>query len=93
MNWTQLKYLTAMMLIGDGVMALLRPQRDARAWSMGPRSWKSLMAYLSEHPELLRAIGAAEIAVGMVVVAGCGTASERASEETAAMRAKIQSIA
>lgn len=33
MNWTQLKYLTAMMLIGDGVLAMLRPERDARTWS------------------------------------------------------------
>ncbi|MFZ0662007.1 MAG: hypothetical protein WAM66_04885 [Acidobacteriaceae bacterium] len=93
MKWSQLKYLTAMMLIGDGVMALLHPQRDARAWSMGPRAWKSFMRYLSEHPEMLRAIGAAEIAVGMAVVAGGGTAAEHLAEETSALQARIRTIA
>ncbi|HEX5233961.1 MAG TPA: hypothetical protein VFW25_01380 [Silvibacterium sp.] len=92
MNWTQLKYLTAMMLIGDGVLAMLRPHRDARTWSMGPRFWKDLMAYLSDHPDMLRCIGAAEVAVGFTLVASHGSAQERLEEETAARHARIRSI-
>jgi hypothetical protein len=93
MKWTQLKYLTAMMLIGDGVMAVVRPQRDARAWSMGPRAWISFMGYLSDHPEMLRAIGAAEIAAGMAMVASNGSPAEQVAEKTATMRARIRNMA
>lgn len=93
MRWTQVKYLTAMMLIGDGVMALLRPHRDALAWSVGPQVWKDLMQYLSEHPDLLRAIGAAEIAAGFALVASNGTAEERLAERADALRARVRNIA
>ena len=93
MKWTQVKYLTAMMLIGDGVLAMLRPHRDANAWSMGPKIWKDLMGYLSDHPDTLRAIGAAEVAFGFALVASDGSAQERLEEEAAAMRARIRTIA
>jgi hypothetical protein len=93
MRWTQVKYLTAMLLIGDGVMALLRPHRDARAWSVGPQFWKDLMQYLSDHPDVLRAIGAAEMAVGFALVARSGSATERLYESTDALRASVRNIA
>lgn len=92
MGWTQVKYLTAMMMIGDGVMALLRPQRDALAWNVGPQFWKDLMRYLSEHPDVLRAIGAAEMAVGFALVASSGSAAERLYESTAGARASARNI-
>lgn len=59
------KHFGAMMLIGDGVMALVRPQRDAAAWAQGPKWWCSLMEQLRSHPELTRAIGAAQIVGGV----------------------------
>lgn len=93
MSWTQLKYLIAMMLIGDGVLAILRPYRDARAWSMGPQFWKDLMAYLSDHPDMLRCIGVAEVALGLTLVASNGSAQEQLGEEMAARRAHIRTIA
>jgi len=93
MKWTQLKYLTAMMLIGDGVLAMLRPHRDAMTWHMGPEPWKALMRYLSDHPDTMRAIGASEVALGFALVASNGTAAEQLEEEAAAMRARIRSIA
>ena len=93
MRWTQWKNLTAMLLIGDGVLAIMRPYRNARTWDIGPDSWKALMQYLSDHPDLLRAIGVAEVAVGMALIASDGTARERMEEEAAAMRARIRSIA
>lgn len=93
MKWTQVKYLTAMMLIGDGVLAMLRPHRDAMTWNMGPKAWKALMGYLSDHPDTLRAIGAAEVAMGFALIASNGTASEQMEEEAAAMRARVKSIA
>jgi hypothetical protein len=56
------RHFAAMALIGDGVMALVCPRRDAAAWAAGPHWWRSLMKSLHEHPTLTRAIGAAQIA-------------------------------
>ena len=54
-----------MVLIGDGVMALVHPKRDAHAWRKGPKVWQSLMEQLAERPILTMAIGAAQIAGGI----------------------------
>jgi hypothetical protein len=68
MELGQLRTLTVMMLIGDGTLALLRPHRNARAWSLGPEPWRDLMQQLCRRPNVLRAIGAAEIAAGITWV-------------------------
>jgi hypothetical protein len=44
------KHFAAMALIGDGVMAVIRPQDDALAWKHGPAPWKRLMGHLQERP-------------------------------------------
>jgi hypothetical protein len=59
------QHFTAMVLIGDGVMAMIHPQRDAAAWKTGPVPWRGLMHELSKRPVLTRAIGAAQIAGGI----------------------------
>ena len=59
------KHFAAMALIGDGVMAVIRPERDAKAWAYGPRPWRKCMRALGRHPELTRLIGAAQIAGGV----------------------------
>ena len=59
------RHFGAMILIGDGVMALVHPQKDALAWKGGPRLWQSLMHELHERPALTRVIGAAQIAGGI----------------------------
>ena len=58
------QHFLAMILIGDGVMALIHPTGDAEAWKKGPKLWRGLMHTLSENPGLTRAIGAAQIAGG-----------------------------
>ncbi|AXC10577.1 hypothetical protein ACPOL_1229 [Acidisarcina polymorpha] len=59
------KHFAAMAIIGDGVMAIVRPRRDATAWAQGPAVWKGLMQALNERPALTRLIGVAEV-VGAV---------------------------
>ena len=59
------KHFAAMALIGDGVMAIVHPQRDAAAWHAGPKPWRSLMAALHDRPQLTRVIGVAQV-VGAV---------------------------
>jgi hypothetical protein len=62
----RMKHFAAMVLIGDGVMAIVRPQHDARAWKKGPRIWCESMQWLAERPALTRAIGAAQIVGGVI---------------------------
>ena len=93
MKWSQLKYLTAIVLIGDGIIAMLRPHRDTHAWSIGPLVWKDLMIYLSDHPDMLRAIGVAEVAFGFAMIASRGTAAEELAKVRTGVRANLSSIA
>ena len=59
------KHFAAMVLIGDGVMAIVNPRNDARAWKTGPKLWHSLMGQLSERPGLTRVIGVAQVIGGI----------------------------
>jgi hypothetical protein len=64
-NPTRAKHFAAMVLIGDGVMALIHPVADAKAWKKGPKPWRDLMHGLSRRPTLTRAIGVAQILGGI----------------------------
>jgi hypothetical protein len=59
------KHFAAMALIGDGVMAVIHPQRDAAAWHVGPAPWQALMRALHDRPMLTRLIGIGQIAGGI----------------------------
>ena len=59
------KHFAAMLLIGDGVMALVSPQYDAEAWAVGPLWWKKSMGFLRDCPILTRLIASAQIAGGI----------------------------
>lgn len=61
----RVQHFVTMVLIGDGVMALVHPQRDAHAWRKGPKLWRSLMEELAKRPMLTMAIGATQIAGGI----------------------------
>ncbi len=60
------QHFAAMVLIGDGVMALIHPAKDAQAWKTGPAPWRALMHYLSDKPNLTRAIGATQVLGGVL---------------------------
>ncbi|HEX5283439.1 MAG TPA: hypothetical protein VFW30_04915 [Bryocella sp.] len=55
----------AMVLIGDGIMALVNPRNDAKAWKKGPLLWQTVMQGLSKRPGLTRAIGVAQVIGGV----------------------------
>ena len=61
----QWKHFAAMVLIGDGVMAIVRPERSCEAWAVGPRWWKRSMRFFRNCPTLTRIIAAAQIAGGI----------------------------
>ena len=54
-----------MVLIGDGVMAIINPENSARAWKKGPKLWSNLMGELAARPALTRAIGVAQVIGGI----------------------------
>ncbi len=62
LNKNRLKHFVALACIGDGVLAIVNPRRDASAWSVGPAPWVNLMQALRRRPTLTRMIGAAEVA-------------------------------
>jgi hypothetical protein len=62
------KHFTAMAIIGDGIMGLIHPRRDAKAWHYGPEPWKNLMQSLEDRPNLTRAISAAQVVGGILWV-------------------------
>jgi hypothetical protein len=64
-NPTRAKHFAAMVMIGDGVMAMIDPERDAKAWKKGPKVWRDFMHSLSKRPNLTRAIGMAQVAGGI----------------------------
>lgn len=71
------QHFTAMVLIGDGLLALVRPRRDAKAWKLGPEPWRSLMGFFANKPELTRVVGVAQVAVGIWWVMQTEKAVER----------------
>lgn len=56
---------TAIILIGDGVVGALNPQRHARLWLAGPPAWRRAMAPFVERPGFTRALSALEAGLGI----------------------------
>jgi hypothetical protein len=59
--------LAGLILIGDGLMGLLRPRRHSLLWHFGPELAKAVTEELAEHPQTARAIYAGELALGIAL--------------------------
>lgn len=57
--------VAALLLVGDGVVGLMQPERHARLWRSGPRPYREAMQPFVRHPGLTRVAAAAEAAVGL----------------------------
>ena len=64
--------LGALLLIGDGVMGLLKPRWHSLLWHFGPEIARAATEELAENPKTARAIYLAEAAIG-VALASCQT--------------------
>lgn len=60
----------ALLMIGEGLMGLIRPRRYSLLWRMGPPLLKAMIDELVEHPNITRAISAAELAGGIALAVG-----------------------
>lgn len=63
----QLLDIFAMLLIGDGLLSVLRPRRHCLLWEVGPRSCRRAIDEFVEHPTLARGAGALEIGLGVLL--------------------------
>ena len=59
--------MLAIMMIGDGVLALTQPRRHMQLWNAGPEPWRKLCTYFERRPALTRATGAGFIALGLLL--------------------------
>jgi hypothetical protein len=55
----------AWIMIGDGVIGLLRPVEHCLIWQAGPRWWRETVEWFAERPQLTRAAAAIEVATGL----------------------------
>jgi hypothetical protein len=64
--WSRrLKETLAMTLIGDGVVEVVAPVRHSLLWETGPEPARKVARFFAENPNLMRALGAVEIALGI----------------------------
>jgi hypothetical protein len=61
----RLKELAGMLMIGDGVLALVEPRGHALLWRRGPAAWRWMIDPFVERPALTRSIGAVEAVLGL----------------------------
>lgn len=61
----RLTELAGLLLVGDGVVGMLQPERHTRLWQSGPRPYRATMELFVRHPGLTRAIAVAETAAGL----------------------------
>jgi hypothetical protein len=55
----------AMLMIGDGVLGLLRPAEHCLIWSAGPQWWRDTVDWFATHPNVTRGAAAVELVAGL----------------------------
>jgi hypothetical protein len=65
MSAAHLKELLALLLIGEGVVGTLYPERYTLLWATGPRPWREFIDWWAKRPGRLRLLCAAEAGVGL----------------------------
>ena len=61
--------LVGLMMVGDAMLALIQPRGHVALWYQGPRPWRRMMAPFRSSPDLTRALGAVELAIGLWLAA------------------------
>src|SRR4051794_34391709 len=61
----RLRELAAMVLIGDGALSFVDPDRHSKLWQSGPGPWQQMMEPFVRNPELTRWLGAAAVGFGL----------------------------
>ena len=59
--------LVGLLMIGDGVMGLIKPRWHSLLWQFGPQLAKAATEELAEHPKTARAVYFAETVIGIAL--------------------------
>jgi hypothetical protein len=59
------KETLAMLMNGDGLLAIVEPRRHSLIWKAGPRFWQRMVEPFVEHPGMTRVIGAVGLGLGV----------------------------
>ena len=57
--------IAALLMVGDGIVGMLQPERHTRLWQSGPGPYRAAMKQFVRHPGLTRVVAAAEAAAGL----------------------------
>ncbi len=57
----------ALLLIGNGIMGLIKPRWRSLLWHFGPEIARAATEELADHPTTARSIYAAEAALGLLI--------------------------
>ncbi|HEV8044695.1 MAG TPA: hypothetical protein VGP38_05910 [Rubrobacter sp.] len=65
-DWTRRLLETfAVVTIGDGVIELLAPREHSLLWEIGPEGARKTARFFAENPNLMRLLGAFQVAFGL----------------------------
>jgi hypothetical protein len=59
-----MKEILGLMMVGEGVIAMVHPRGHVRLWEGGARWWQRMMGPFANHPQLTRVVGAVEAVAG-----------------------------
>jgi len=62
----------ALLLIGNGLMGLLRPRWHTLPWRAGPQLPLAMTEQLADNPKIARPVYLAQAAVGVALLTRCG---------------------
>ena len=54
-----------MLMIGDGVLGVVEPEKHCRLWQRGPDMWQRMIEPFVHHPGWTRVFGTVEVGLGM----------------------------
>ena len=64
---SRFKELFGMILIGDGILNLIQPERHSAIWNCGPEFYKTAARRLERKPLLARVLGVGLLAAGIAL--------------------------
>jgi hypothetical protein len=65
-TWTRRLLETfAVVTVGDGIIALVSPREHSLLWEVGPGGARKTARFFAENPNLMRLLGASQVAFGL----------------------------
>ena len=61
----RLKETFAILTVGDGIIELIFPTEHSLLWEFGPARVRKVARFFAENPNLMRLLGAAQVAFGI----------------------------